>query len=162
MQDQVMAWPKQSDTRQWEKPEGDDPRTLYQMMKTSVERFGTTNAFGYIPAPGASRVHVTYNEFADLVDAAAVALMDRGVEAGDRIAIILDNSVEWGALSYAGNAFGAAYTAMYTHQHGSEWSYILNDSTPSIVAIANSECLDKLVDNHGDDASNSQRMVLFS
>ena len=40
MQDQVMAWPKQSDTRQWEKPEGDDPRTLYQMMKTSVERFG--------------------------------------------------------------------------------------------------------------------------
>ena len=127
------------------------PRTLYQMMKTSVERFGATNAFGYIPAPGA-RVHVTYDEFADLVDAAAVALMDRGVEAGDRIAIILDNSVEWGALSYAGNA-GAAYTAMYTHQHGSEWSYILNDSTPSIVAIANS----KLVDNHGDDASTNQK-----
>ena len=89
---------KQSDTRQWENARRRRPQEpLYQMMKTSVERFGTTNAFGYIPAPGASRVHVTYNEFADLVDAAAVALMDRGVEAGDRIAIILDNSVEVGS-----------------------------------------------------------------
>lgn len=153
MQDQVMAWPKQSETRQWEKPEGDDPRTLYQMMKTSVERFGSTDAFGYIPAPGMSRVNVTYNQLGDLTDAAAKALMDRGVVAGDRIAIIVDNSVEWAVLSYAANAFGAAYTAMYTHQHGSEWSYIINDSTPSLVAIANTGCLDKLVDSHGDDAS---------
>ena len=148
-----MAWPKQSETRQWEKPEGDDPRTLYQMMKTSVERFGSTDAFGYIPAPGMSRVNVTYDQLGDLTDAAAKALMDRGVVAGDRIAIIVDNSVEWAVLSYAANAFGAAYTAMYTHQHGSEWSYIINDSTPSLVAITNTGCLDKLVDSHGDDAS---------
>ena len=156
-----MAWPKQSETRQWEKPEGDDPRTLYQMMKTSVERFGSTDAFGYIPAPGMSRVNVTYNQLGDLTDAVAKALMDRGVVAGDRIAIIVDNSVEWAVLSYAANAFGAAYTAMYTHQHGSEWSYIINDSTPSLVAIANTGCLDKLVDSHGVTHQNGHRMVLY-
>ena len=35
---------------------------------------------------------------------------------------------------------------MYTHQHGGEWVYILNDSTPAIL-VAGVETLDKLVDN---------------
>ena len=32
-----MAWERQPDDRQWKGPEGDDPRTLYQMLMTSVE-----------------------------------------------------------------------------------------------------------------------------
>ncbi|DAC27871.1 MAG TPA: long-chain fatty acid--CoA ligase, partial [Candidatus Poseidoniales archaeon] len=70
-----------------------------------------------------------------------------------RVALILDNSVEWAALSYGANAIGAAYTAMYTHQHGSEWAYILGDSTPSLLAVANTTVLDKLVDNLPSDAA---------
>ena len=54
-----MAWERQPDDRQWLQPEGDDPRTLYQMLMTSVERFGELNCFGYIPAKGAARVHLT-------------------------------------------------------------------------------------------------------
>jgi long-chain acyl-CoA synthetase len=80
-------------------------------------------------------------------------LRDIGVGTGDRVAMILNNSVEWAALSYGANALGAAYTAMYTHQHGSEWAYILNDSTPSLIAVADTEVLDKLVANLPDDAS---------
>ena len=45
--------------------------------------------------------------------------------------MILNNSVEWAAISYGANSSGAAYTAMYTHQYGAEWAYILNDSEPS-------------------------------
>ena len=41
---------------------------------------------------------------------------------------------------------------MYTHQHGSEWAYILGDSTPAILAVANVKVLDKLVDNLPGDA----------
>jgi long-chain acyl-CoA synthetase len=61
--------------------------------------------------------------------------------------------VEWAALSYGANGIGAAYTAMYTHQHGSEWAYILNDSTPSLLAVADTAVLDKLVANMPDEAS---------
>ena len=43
-----LAWERQPDDRQWEKPEGDDPRTLYQMLMTSVGRFGDHPCFGYI------------------------------------------------------------------------------------------------------------------
>ena len=148
-----MAWERQPDDRQWEQPEGDDPRTLYQMLMTSVGRFGDMDCFGYIPAKGAARVHLTYNEFGELANAVGQQLADVGVAAGDRIALILDNSVEWAALSYGANGIGAAYTAMYTHQHGDEWAYILNDSTPSLLAVANTTVLDKLVKHLPADAA---------
>ncbi len=153
MAELMMAWERQPDDRQWKGPEGDDPRTLYQMLMTSVGRFGEQDCFGYIPAKGASRVHIDYNQFGGLATAVGQRLADLGVEAGDRVAMILDNSVEWAALSYGANGIGAAYTAMYTHQHGDEWAYILNDSTPSMLAVANTGVLDKLVKHLPDDAA---------
>ena len=89
-----QAWPRQPSDRQWEKPEGDDPRTLYQMLMVSQEMFGDAPCIGYIPAPGMARVHLSYNEFGDLATATAKGLRDIGVEKGDRVAIIIDNSVE--------------------------------------------------------------------
>ena len=153
MAEHQRAWERQPNDRQWEKPEGDDPRTLYRMMKTSVERFSDQPLFGYIPAEGMPRSHLSYGEFADLVDAVASGMISRGVVAGDRIALIVDNSVEWAATAVAANAVGALYTAMYTQQHGKEWAYILGDSTPSMVVVANTAVLDKLVDSMPDDAS---------
>ena len=114
------------------------------MLKVSQEMFGEDLCFGYIPRYGGERMHLSYNEFGDLSTSVAKGLRDIGVEKGDRVAIILDNSVEWAALSYGANAIGAAYTAMYTHQNGKDWAYILDDSTPKVVAVANTEVLDKL------------------
>ena len=153
MAEHQRAWERQPNDRQWEEPEGDDPRTLYRMMKTSVERFSDQPLFGYIPAEGMPRSHLTYGEFADLVDAVASGMVSRGVVAGDRIALIVDNSVEWAATAVAANAVGALYTAMYTQQHGKEWAYILGDSTPSMAVVASTAVLDKLVASMPDDAS---------
>ena len=153
MAEQRMAWEKQSDDRQWKKPEGDDPRTLYQMLMTSVGRFGKLDCFGYIPAEGMDRVHLDYNTFGELSTSIGKKLNSIGVSKGDRVALILNNSVEWAALSYGANAIGAVYTAMYTHQHPDEWAYILNDSAPSLIAIQNSATLDKLVKSMPADAA---------
>ena len=97
MAEEKMAWARQPDDRQWKGPEGEDPRTLYQMLMTSVERFGNEPCFGYIPGEGMERVHLNYNEFGELATSVAKRLNDAGVNAGDRVAIILDNSVEWAA-----------------------------------------------------------------
>ena len=156
-----MAWPRQPTDRQWIKPEGDDPRTLYQMLMVSQEKFGDNPCFGYIPNPGMQRVHLTYNEFGDLSTAVAKGLRDIGVVKDDRVAIIVDNSVEWAALSYGANALGAAYTAMYTHQHGKDWAFILEDSTPKVVAVANTEVLDKLCDALGDSGWPASGVILL-
>jgi long-chain acyl-CoA synthetase len=153
MEPSELAWERQPNDRQWKKPEGDDPRTLYQMLMTSVDRFSDLPCFGYIPSPGMPRTHISYNQFGELATSVGKQLSAVGVKAGDRVALILNNSVEWAALSYGANGIGAAYTAMYTHQHGSEWAYILNDSTPSLLAVADTAVLDKLVANMPGDAS---------
>jgi long-chain acyl-CoA synthetase len=123
------------------------------MLMTSVDRFSDLPCFGYIPSPGMPRTHISYNQFGELATSVGKQLSAVGVKAGDRVALILNNSVEWAALSYGANGIGAAYTAMYTHQHGSEWAYILNDSTPSLLAVADTAVLDKLVANMPGDAS---------
>ena len=151
--EQQLAWERQPDDRQWLKPEGDDPRTLYQMLMTSVERFAEHQCFGFIPEKGMPRVHMSYREFGELATSVGKQLRDAGVGSGDRVAMILNNSVEWAAISYGANAIGAAYTAMYTHQHGSEWAFIIDDSTPAMIAVSDTEVLDKLFENLPDDAS---------
>ena len=153
MEPSELAWERQPNDRQWKKPEGDDPRTLYQMLMTSVDRFSDLPCFGYIPSPGMPRTHISYNQFGELATSVGKQLSAVGVKAGDRVALILNNSVEWAALSYGANGIGAAYTAMYTHQHGSEWAYILNDSTPSLLAVADTGVLDKLVANMPSEAN---------
>ena len=153
MAEQQMAWEKQSDDRQWKVPEGDDPRTLYQMLMTSVGRFGNLDCFGYIPEKGMERVHINYDVFGELATSAGKQLNSIGVSKGDRVALILNNSVEWAALSYGANAIGAVYTAMYTHQHPKEWAYILDDSAPSLIAIQDPATLDKLIKTMPADAA---------
>jgi long-chain acyl-CoA synthetase len=156
-----MAWPKQPSDRQWVKPEGDDPRTLYQMLMVSQEMFGGEPCIGYIPGPESPRVHLSYNQFGDLSTQVAKGLRNIGVEKGDRVAIILDNSFQWAALSYGANALGAAYTAMYTHQHGKDWAFILEDATPKVVAVQNTEVLDKLCDALPDDGWPASGVILL-
>jgi long-chain acyl-CoA synthetase len=154
--------------RDWDNPMGDDPRTLHEMMMNAVSRSGSAPLFGYIPGAGQPRLHVTYDEFGGLVDSVSRGLRDRGVKSGDRVAIIVNNSVEWAATSYAANALGAAYTAMYTHQHGGEWAYIIADSEPTVLVAADTDVLDRLCEHMpaeswpsggiillGDDAPNS-------
>lgn len=145
--------PKVDPNRQWDGPEGIDPHTLYDLFRQAVHSYGDAQCWGFIPTAGAPRVHLTYNEFGEMVECLRRALDSYGVSSGERVAMILDNSVEWAAAAYASNGLGAAYTGMYTHQHGAEWCYILGDSTPSILIVKNAEILDRLIEHMPDDAA---------
>ncbi len=146
-----IAMPIEPADRDWSNPVGDDPRTLCLMMKAAVARYGDQRIFGFVPEQGMPRTHLTYNEFDQLVKSVAGELRARGVEKGDRVAMILNNSVEWAATAYAANALGAAYTGMYTHQHGGEWAYIINDSTPKVLIAADTDVLDRLCEHLPDE-----------
>ena len=147
-----LAWPKADANREWSQPTGDDPHTLYDMLMQSVERFADQPSFGWIQEAGMERVNLSYLEFSSLVDSVAKGFSSKGLIEGGRIALITDNCVEWAASAYAANSLGAAYTGMYTHQHGSDWKYIIDDSTPTIIIVANTDVLDRLIPNLPDKA----------
>ncbi len=153
MANEAFRWTPYPSTKDWSAPSGDDPRTLYRMLLESIERFSDEPCFGWIPSPGMARTHLKYGEYGDLCDAVARALRGIGLETGDRVALIVDNSVEWAATAYGANAIGAAYTAMYTHQNGGDWRFILDDSTPKAILVANPEILDKLIAHMPKDAN---------
>lgn len=136
--------------RDWSGPIDGDPRSLREMLSHSAARWPDFNAFGTIDVPGHPRTHVTYAQFDDLVSAAARGLAGRGVGEGDRIALIMDNSLQWAALAFAANERGAAYTAMYTHQSARDWRYIIDDCEPTVLAVQDPEALAKLIDQMPD------------
>jgi long-chain acyl-CoA synthetase len=79
---------------------------------------------------------MTYGEFGDLVDRARGGLAALGVGAGDRVAIVADNRIEWAAAAYATYGLEAAYVPMYQAQRPAEWQYILADCGARVAIAA--------------------------
>jgi long-chain acyl-CoA synthetase len=88
----------------------------------------------------------TYAQVAEQVNDFRAALASLGVGAGDRVALIADNRVEWAVTVHATLSLGAAYVPMYESQTRDDWAFILRDSgskvvfgaTPEIVATLES------------------------
>ena len=83
-------------------------------------------------------VWLSFEEFAQYVDYIRGGLKRLGVGAGDTVALISRNCVEWAIVSYASYGLKAKVVAMYESQHASEWEYILKDSDAKIVFVHNS------------------------
>jgi long-chain acyl-CoA synthetase len=109
-------------------------QSLVDLFQKSCERYANHELFG-IKEHGGWR-YITFREFRDLVDAARGGLAKLGVGAGDRVALIADNRVEWATLAYATYGLGAAFVPMYESQLKEEWRFILNDCGAKVVFVA--------------------------
>jgi long-chain acyl-CoA synthetase len=85
---------------------------------------------------------LTYRQFRALIDDVRSGLAGLGVQPGDRIAYIGDNSVEWAAAAYASYGLSAAFVPMYQAQRPSEWQFILADCGARVVFVANEATFD--------------------
>lgn len=80
---------------------------------------------------------VTYGAFDDRSTRLAHALAARGVDAGDRVAVMAPNSVEFFETWAAANKLGAAVVLVNWHLKADELAYILTDSSArALVAHA--------------------------
>jgi long-chain acyl-CoA synthetase len=88
---------------------------------------------------GGAWTWTSYRQFKALVEPLRAGLAALGVTAGDRVAFIGDNSVEWAAAAYATYGLGAAFVPMYQAQRPSEWQFILADCGARAVFVANEQ-----------------------
>jgi long-chain acyl-CoA synthetase len=79
---------------------------------------------------------VSYSEFGEMVDACRAALANKGVAAGDRVAVISNNRLEWLVAAFATYGLGAAFVPMYEAQLDKDWDYILKDSGAKLCFVA--------------------------
>ena len=78
---------------------------------------------------------VTWAQIHERVSGLAAALRERGVRAGDRVAIMMTNRPEFLEMMFAANAIGAIVVPVNFRLAPDEIAYILTDSRASLLVV---------------------------
>jgi long-chain acyl-CoA synthetase len=115
--------------------------TLVDIFKSSIQAFPDRELFG---TKRDGQWHwTTYAEFGKETDKFRAGLKSIGVEAGDKIAVIADNRVEWAVAAYACFGLGAALVPMYEAQLEKDWEFIIRDCDAKVAIVASDAILEK-------------------
>jgi long-chain acyl-CoA synthetase len=107
-------------------PRNSAPGTLNQLFFDAIERFNKPDAL-QVQLNGAYRP-VSSRELADRVRHVALGLLDLGVKAGDRVAILAENSPDWAVADFACLTAGLTDVPIYPTLPAEQIPYLLNDS----------------------------------
>ena len=83
-------------------------------------------------------------EFSDKVNQMSNALVELGVQVGDKISSINNNRPEWNILNYAVAQIGAILCPMYPTISAEDYEYIFNHSEVKYVFVSDEEILEKV------------------
>ena len=119
-----------------------DERTLAALWRNAVavQRPGTA----YLEQSEGDWRETSWQEAAQRVDELAQGLLARGVEKGDRIAILGPSCVDWALLDFALLSIGAAVVPIYPTSSPSEITYILENSEARGIVTQQTEQLEGL------------------
>jgi long-chain acyl-CoA synthetase len=113
-----------------------------ELLDRSCDTFATRPLFGTKREDAWS--WTTYGEFRELVNRCRGGLSSLGIGAGDRIAIVSNNRVEWAVAAFGAYGLGAAVVPMYEAQLSSEREFILADSGAKVAFAATEAIADAL------------------
>ena len=109
-------------------------KNLVDLYEQSCRDFASREVFG--TKRDGSWQWLTYADFGRQVDEFRAGLASLGVGAGDRVAIVSNNRVEWAVAAYASFGRRAAFVPMYESQLPDEWVFILRDCGAKMVLAA--------------------------
>ncbi len=90
-------------------------------------------------------VHYSTQDFIDTTNQLATALLELGVQKGDKIAIISNNRPEWNFVDLAIQKIGAVSVPMYPTITAEDYRYILDHSESKLIFAGNQEIYEKLL-----------------
>jgi long-chain acyl-CoA synthetase len=117
-------------------------KTLSELFLTSLDRHPRPNAF-LAKRDGAYKP-VSSDETLGTVAALAQGLENLALGAGDRLAILSDNRLEWALTDYAALALGAISVPIYPTLLEDDLEYILRDSGAKGIVLSTADQLRKI------------------
>lgn len=102
-------------------------RTLVSMLVWAEERWPDRTAWTFVAADGSERT-LTFRAVGDQSARLAQALRERGVAAGDRVAVMLDNQPELPLLWLALARLGAAMVPLNVRYRTADAQHLLDDA----------------------------------
>ncbi len=101
--------------------------TLHDSLKSSAHKYPDKIAVVF------QKQRATYAEIDKLSDSLAHLLLEKGIKKGDRVALLLENSVDYVISFFGILKSGAAVVPLNTQLVNRELSYLLKDFTPRFV-----------------------------
>ena len=122
--------------------------TLTDLFLNLSHKYSGTDKkpFYYKPSPEKPYEPILWDQVTDDVYSIATYLMERGIEKGDRVAILSENRYEWVAVDLAIQLVGAINVSLYTTLPAHQCEYILKDSGAKIFFVSTGLQLKKAVE----------------
>ena len=104
--------------------------TLPELFTSLSKKYSNTDkvAFGRKPDPDGEYETIDWNEVTEDVKNLAAYMVEHGIEAGDRVAILSENRYEWAVIDLALQIIGGINVSLYTTLPPAQCEYILKDS----------------------------------
>jgi long-chain acyl-CoA synthetase len=106
-------------------------KTLQALFQNSVRQFANEIALSYV-----DEQPLTYKEIGQQAGAISSALRARGIEKGDRVALLSENGPRWGITYFAVTTMGAIIVPILPDFHKAEVHHILRNSGSKIVFVS--------------------------
>src|SRR3989338_6368549 len=117
--------------------------TLGALLKTTARNFPRKPAL--LSKQNGRYLPLSWADFDREVDAVATALLERGLQKGDRVAILSENRPEWALTDLAAQRIGIATAPIYPSLSSKEIEYILRDSQASWIAVSGHALFQKIL-----------------
>src|SRR4051794_12185801 len=108
--------------------------TLPALLLHSATRYRKPDAFRF--KRNGQWINVSMDEFLLRVEEVFFALRALGVRAGDRVALLSENRLEWAIADYAALCAGAVTVPVYPTLSVEQIEEILRDSAPVVVFVS--------------------------
>ncbi|HXD48116.1 MAG TPA: long-chain fatty acid--CoA ligase [Gemmatimonadaceae bacterium] len=129
-------------------PRNSAPGTLNKLFFEAVETYHKADAL-QVKRNGRYEP-ISHDRLLERVRRASLGLVELGIKAGDRIAILSENRPEWAIVDYACLSLGAADVPIYPNLPGDQIAYILRDSGAVAICVSGADQAAKIAPVRGD------------
>ncbi|XP_008275020.1 long-chain-fatty-acid--CoA ligase ACSBG1 [Stegastes partitus] len=121
----------------------DEPITVHQMFKASVEKYGNMHALA--SKKNNKWEKITFLEYYQFCRTAARSFIKLGLERFHGVAILGFNSAEWFFSAVGAVMAGGIMTGIYATNSPEACQYVASDSKANIIVVENQKQLDKIL-----------------
>ncbi|MFM6946650.1 MAG: AMP-dependent synthetase/ligase [Flavobacteriales bacterium] len=115
---------------------------LFDVPRHQLKNYPNANMF--VTKTAGIWVPMSTVDFLDAAMQVSRGLIALGIEAGDRVAVVSSNRVEWNILDIAVQQVGAILVPLYPNISASDYRFILNDAGVELCVVSNQELVDKI------------------
>ena len=133
--------------------------TLDELFRERVRRSSDTVAYTQFDQEKQTWVSLNWSEMAEQVERWQVAMRKSGLVKGDRVAIGLDNSIEWIIFDQAALRLGLVVVPLYVSDRADNMAYVLGNACVKLVLLTDKKAW--LDINSADENTDCVELVLI-